>query len=68
MTFFQAFMVGALINFQKEMKSGVISDDSSHLCFMSSLMEVMRLSSMTFASRVGEPEVKGEVKKSDTTD
>ena len=35
---------------------------------MSSLMEVMRLSSMTLASRVGEAEVKGEVRKSDTTD
>ena len=41
---------------------------NSNLFLMSSLMARMRLSSMTLASRVGEAEFNGEVKKSDTTD
>ena len=64
---FHSAQLGATIN------SGIINKSnlslkSPHLFFMSSLMEVMRLSSMTLASRVGEAEVKGEVRKSDTTD
>ena len=49
-------------------KSEVDQNCKSNLFLMSSLMARMRLSSMTLASRVGEAEFNGEVKKSDTTD
>ena len=49
-------------------KSEADQNCKSNLFLMSSLMARMRLSSMTLASRVGEAEFNGEVKKSDTTD